>query len=693
MNGRNFFAELKRRNVYKVAVAYAVVAWLLIQAASILFPTYEAPAWVMKVFVAVVALGFPIALVISWAFEMTPEGMKRTENVPVSAKLPHWSKHKFITVFAILALFAAALFVWRLVGTARWSVRSNADGRRSAASLPEKSIAVLPFENLSSDKENAYFADGIQDEIVTKLATIGDLKVISRTSTAKYKSKPEDVKTVAEQLGVANVLEGSVQRAGDKVRVNVQLIDARADSHLWAKSYDGDAKDIFGVESEVSQQVADALRARLSPAEAKTIATAPTEDTEAHDLFLKGDFEYRLASSSRKAEQYDEATAWYERAIARDPKFALAISHLVICRLNRHWFVESLTDDQLAQIKRTAEHAIAVGPSVADAHVALGLYYYYGYREYEQALVEFERALQVQPNNALTLEYSGYVHRRLGQWQVCIAELTRALELDPRSADVAGNLGQTYGLMREWKQAERIARSAVSMDPHDIIGMRALLTTVINSTGDMTKAAPLLQSLPLDEKLITTSISGTVGSVTGERAYTFILQRDFAGALKVWEAPATNAIDERKRLAARTTIRLLSGDLAAAKTEAEQALPVLERRVQERPNELFSLRQLSWVLLAVGRNAEALQVAHRVADLLPPDHDALLGPATLAGLAEIQARTGAAADAIAILRRLLGSPAGESVSIARLKIDPVWDPIRNEPGFQQLLTMKEHVGP
>ena len=693
----SFFAELKRRNVYKVAVAYAIVGWLSIQIATQVFPFLEIPNWVVRLVIVAVAIGFPIALVIAWAFELTPEGLKRTEDVDAtSARVP--KKHAWIYVVVIGAVISVGLF---FVG--RYSARSTAATQQDASparieaatvsTIPQKSIAVLPFENLSDDKSAAYFADGIQDEILTKLASIADLKVISRTSTAKYKSKPEDLKTVSQQLGVATVLEGTVQKAADKVRVNVQLIDARADSHLWAKTYDRDIKDVFAVETEVAQEIADSLKAKLSPAEANTVAAAPTKDTAAYDLFLKGEFEYRLANSSLRPERYDQAASWYEQAIARDPGFAIAMAHLVICRLNRHWFVENLTDAQLAQIKDMAEHAITLAPDATDTHVALGLYYYFGYRQYEQALAEFAQALQLQPNNALALEYSGYVHRRLGQWQQCVAELNKALELDPRNASVAGNLGQTYTLMRQWTEGERVSRHALAIDPHDVIGMRALLVTLINSTGDVAKALQLLKSFPPDEKIITTSIAGTVVSVTGERAYTFALARDFEGASKVWDGPSTNEIDERARLVARATIRVLSGDMAAAQRDGEKAVDVIEKRVLERPNELISLRQLSWTYVALGRKADALRVAKDLSKLLPPERDALLGAANLGGLAEIEAHTGATADAVAILHRLLSIPAGETVSIARLKVDPVWDPIRNDPGFQRLLTDKELVGP
>lgn len=684
----SFFAELKRRNVYKVAVAYAVVGWLVIQVSSTVLPTFHAPEWVVQTLVVLVALGFPLALLIAWAFELTPQGLKRTEDVDLAVQGSRKS-HTWIYVVVAGALLSIGLF---FIGRYTAS-RTAEDGRHGGPSLPQKSIAVLPFENLSDDKGAAYFADGIQDEILTKLASIADLKVISRTSTAKYKSKPEDLKTVSQQLGVATVLEGSVQKAGDKVRVNVQLIDARADSHLWAKSYDRDIKDLFAVESEVAQEIADSLQAKLSPAEANTLATAPTKNTAAYDLFLKGEFEQRMANTSLRAESFDQAAAWYQQAIALDPNFALAYARLVECRMSRHWFIESFTEAELAEMKQMADHALVLAPDLAEANVALGVFYYYGHRQYDQALAEFQRAIQLQPNNAPAIEYSGYVHRRQGQWARCLEELSKALEIDPRSADVAGNLGQTYGLLRMWKDAERVARHAVSIDPYDVIGMRALLLAILNGKGDVNEAQRVLATFPSDNKIIIASIAGDVGSVTGERAYTFVLAHKSKDALKVWETIGGAPADERRQASARSAIRVVAGDLSDATADAEKAVRLLEERLRQRPNELVSLRQLSWSYLALNRSSDALKAAQQLVDVLPPEKDVLLGAANLAGLAEIEARSGAAAEAVKNLRRLLSIPAGESVTIARLKIDPVWDPIRNDPAFQQLLTLTEHVGP
>jgi len=561
-----------------------------------------------------------------------------------------------------------------------------------ASTIPAKSIAVLPFENLSDDKSAAYFADGIQDQILTKLASIADLKVISRTSTTKYKSKPEDLTTVSQQLGVANVLEGTVQKAGEKVRINVQLIDAHADNHLWAKSYDRDIQDIFGVESEVAQEVADSLKAKLSPAEANTVATAPTKDTAAYDLFLKGEYEERLAENSLKAESFDQAATWYRQAIARDPGFALAIARLVQSRMLRHWFVEQMSEAELAEIRQMTEQALTLAPNLAGARIALGQYYYYGYRDYEHASAEFGRAIQLQPNNSQALQFSGYAHRRQGQWKQCLAELKEALEQDPRDASLTANLASAYNWLRMWKDAGRTAREALSIDPHAVQGMTELLRSILDGSGDVNEAQRVLATFPAEEKILVRSNAGEIRYVTGDRAYVFISARNFQAAMKVWEAGEADAPDQRQRLSARVAIQVLAGDLKSAETPAQKATQLLEERLRDRPNEIASMMELSWCHLALKRDSNALRLARQAASLLPPEKDAILGNFILTGLAQIEARTGGATDAVAILRRQLADTVGH-VSIARLKIDPVWDPIRNDPGFQQLLTMKEHVGP
>jgi len=289
MNPKSFFAELKRRNVYKVAVAYAFIGWLIVQVATQVFPFLEIPNWVVRLVIVLIAIGFPIALVIAWAFEATPEGIKRTEVADAMPAEPGRRKHTWIYVVVVCGAISAALFFLGryTVGTSPTPQQSDA---ATVSSMPQKSIAVLPFDNLSEDKENAYFAEGVQDEILTRLAKVADLKVISRTSTQKYKSAPDNLREIARQLGVANILEGSVQKASDQVRVNVQLINAMNDAHLWADTYDRKVTDIFAAESDISKTIADTLQAKLTGSELQAMAKVPTANTEAYELYLKGRF-------------------------------------------------------------------------------------------------------------------------------------------------------------------------------------------------------------------------------------------------------------------------------------------------------------------------------------------------------------------------------------------------------------------
>ena len=586
---------------------------------------------------------------------------------------------------ALLAIAAwVAFFVFHRIST---------NGGTTLSSILEKSVAVLPFENLSDDKANAYFAEGIQDEILTKLAGIADLKVISRTSTAKYKSKPEDLKTVSQQLGVANVVEGTVQRAADKVRVNVQLIDARADSHLWAKSYDRDIKNVFAVESEVSQEIADALQAKLSPNEANTLATAPTRDAEAYDLFLKGEYEERDAESSLKPEPFDRAAVFYKQALTHDPNFGLAAARLADSRIYRHWFVTRFNETELAEVKKIADHALALDPNLAEAHVAVGNFYYYGKRQYDEALNEFRRALELRPNNAQALESIAFIHRRQGQWERVLPELAKCEERDPRNASLIANLGTSYLNLRMWREAKRAGLRALALDPHNVVGMRAVFISDLNGSNDINEAKRAWATFPPGTTLSNPSQVGNAATIVGDGTYLNIIARDFAAAFNAWENETADPDQNRSRLAARVAIHVLAGDAASAQGEIASARELVEARLRVRPDDIQALIQLSWIDLALKSDSEALRFAHEAAELLPIEKDAMGGPPVLAGLAEIQARAGEPDEAVKTLHRLLSIPAGVCTSLQRLKIDPVWDPIRNDPRFQQLLAGKEQIGP
>ena len=394
----SFFRELKRRNVYKVAVAYAVVGWLLVQIATQTFPFFDIPNWAIRLVILLVVIGFPIALIIAWAFELTPEGIARTESMPSGPKRRGW-----IYVAGIAGVLSIGIF---LLGryTVRISSVSSEIGLIGDAPLPVKSIAVLPFENRSEDKANAYFADGIQDEILTRLAKIADLKVISRTSTQRYKSSPENLPEIAKQLGVEHVLEGSVQKAGEQVRVTVQLIRGVTDSHVWAETYDRKLTDIFAVESEIAETIARSLQAKLTPREQQAVAAKPTENPAAYEAYLRG-----LALWNKLTvlpEDSEEMVRHFSRAVELDPKFAVGWSFLSVAHSFKYEEFDP-TPQRAAQAKEALERALVLQPDLGEAHFAEGMYRYKVLRDYEKALEAFQKARERSANKGLAVEFSG----------------------------------------------------------------------------------------------------------------------------------------------------------------------------------------------------------------------------------------------------------------------------------------------
>jgi TolB-like protein/Tfp pilus assembly protein PilF len=463
VNLRNFFAELKRRNVYKVAVAYAVVGWLVMQVCSTVVPALHLPDSVTTAVVVLTLLGFPIALVIAWAFEMTPEGMKRTEDVSPDAPIPQWSRRKFAALIAVIALLAAGLFVYQLVGTARWAVPSDRDdGRRSAASLPipEKSIAVLPFDNLSDDKSNSYFAEGVQDEILTRLAKVADLKVISRTSTQHFKSAPENLPEIARQLGVANILEGSVQRSGDQVRVNVQLIKARTDAHLWADIFDRKLTDIFAVESDIAKTIADTLQAKLTGSEQTAISKTPTANQQAYELYLKGRFFW----NKRTGPDLKKAAEFFQQAITADPNYAGAYAGLAQTQLLIPVFGIGKPPDFFPPATSAARRAIALDETSAEGHSALAMLLLFDFK-FAESEKEFHRAIEANPNYATAHHWFGNTLLvTLGRFDEGVKEGKRAVELDPLSLIINADLGSTLMIGRRYEDAIGQFKRTLALD-------------------------------------------------------------------------------------------------------------------------------------------------------------------------------------------------------------------------------------
>jgi TolB-like protein/Tfp pilus assembly protein PilF len=460
MNRGNFFAELKRRNVYKVAVAYAVVAWLLVQVATQVFPFLEIPNWVVRFVIALVAIGFPIALVIAWAFEATPEGIKRTEVADAMPTAPGYKKHIWIYVVVIGAAISVALFF-----LGRYTVGNNTTLRQNEAAavlLPEKSIAVLPFDNLSRDPDNAYFAEGVQDEILTRLAKVADLKVISRTSTQRFKSAPSDLREIAKQLGVAHVLEGSVQRANDQIRVNVQLINALTDAHLWAETFDRKLTDIFAVESEIAKTIADTLQTKLSGSEQRAIAARPTESTEAHQLYLKGRFFW----NKRTGNDLKKSIDYFQQAIAADPNYALAYAGVADAYVFLPGYTAGAPRDCYPKAMVAAKKALELDDTLAEAHTTLALAIWYYDFDFSQANREFQRAIELNPNYATGhQQYGNNTLSALDRFDEAIAEGKRAVELDPLSLVINADLGMNYYYARRYDEAIAQLRKTLEMDP------------------------------------------------------------------------------------------------------------------------------------------------------------------------------------------------------------------------------------
>jgi TolB-like protein/Flp pilus assembly protein TadD len=677
---KNFFAELKRRNVYKVAVAYAVVAWLLIQAASILFPTYEAPVWVMKVFVAAVLLGFPIALVIAWAFEMTPEGMKRTENVSPDEVIPQWSRRKFAALIITLALVAAGLLAFQFLRPRSTEVvrttTSPPTTSPTAPPIPEKSIAVLPFENLSDDKSNAYFADGIQDEILTRLSKIAALRVISRTSTQKYKSAPDNLREVGKQLGVANLLEGSVQKIGNAAHINVQLIRVATDEHLWAESYNRKLDDIFAVEGEVATAIADQLNAKLTGSEKESLTIKPTSNPQAYDAYLRG-----LAFQGRVDELHlniRKSIDAFEEAARLDPQFALAWAQLV-----REDGLAYSNFDAIPQRREAArqalENAVRLAPNLAETQLADGTYQYFFERNYEAAKNRFLAVRQQFPNNALAAEYLGAVSRRQGQWDQSHQFYQEAIELDPRNVFLLGDAFLTDVGMRDIASARKLLERARNLSPQNAT-IIAMLALTYQMTGDLPQAQALLDGVP--------SADGGDWYVQtlGTNA---IFLRKYEPALTKLKAQLSKPQSLEGFLSfflvTFADVEKNAGQTEAAARTYEQARSTLETQLRQQADNAGLVSALAWTEACLGHKDKALDLARRAIALDPASKNAYTGPEREDTLARIEAHFGDKDNAIAALQHLLTIPYGPPpVTPALLRIDPDWDNLRGDPRFEKL---------
>jgi TolB-like protein len=483
MNFGNFFAELKRRNVYKVAVAYIVVAWLGLQAASILLPTFEAPSWVMKALVVIIALGFVFAVIISWAFEMTPEGMKRTADISADAvrSFPYWSRRKFAAFIISVAMIAAGLFAYQFFRAPRLT---------TAFGATNKSIAVLPLLNESGDPKDEYFSDGLSEELIAALAQIRELKVIGRSSSFRFKERKEESKTIGEKLGVATLLEGTVRKQGDRVRIVAELINAADGIELWTRTFDRELKDIFAVQQEIAAAVASSLKTTLLGAEQGSSANPATKSTEAHNAYLQGHYYFQR----RNLEDFRKAVGHYDEAIRLDPDYALAYAE----RSEAWTLIGDLTGEGKTawpKARSDAEKAVSIAPALAEAHAALGWVRFFTEWKFAEGLSELKRAKELSPANPTANDLLARVIVYLGRLDDAEKQGRQAVELDPLASAPKNNLARILWYEGKLDEADAVARKSAELQPNSASSRRWQVLVAIRR-GDNETALHEAQSEP-----------------------------------------------------------------------------------------------------------------------------------------------------------------------------------------------------
>ncbi len=682
MNAKNILAELKRRNVYRAAVAYGVVAWFLTQLTTQVFPFFEIPNSAVRFVVIALAIGFPIAMLLSWLYELTPQGIVRTEDLdPVQARSVQRASGRILDfiIIGVLLLVIAMMIVGR-----------RPFYRQTGESISQKSVAVLPFENLSEEKANAYFADGIQDEILTRLSKIADLKVISRTSTQHYKSAPENLPEIAKQLGVAHILEGRVQKSGDAVRVNVQLIKAADDSHIWADTFDRKMTDIFSVESEVAKAIADQLQAKLTGQEEQVIAAKPTDNPEAYDAYLRG-LAYILKPAGSPAYILG-AQKYLREAVRLDSKFALAWA--LLSNVDSYGYISTNLQPTVAlreEARQAAETALTLQPNLGEAVWAKGFYHYACLKDYDTAVRYFEQARPLLPNSSRIPESLAYLERRRGQWGQSENYFNEAERLDPRNVRLLTQHALSYIWHRRFPEAQRKLDQILNITPDDVDTL-VLKAAIAQAEGDLPRGAALLAPLHAnadDSAVLETQVYQAIlerrPAQIIPRLKEILAKPDpalgyFNGELRFWLGWAQE----------------VAGDHAAAQESWRQARSELESFLKEQPENQFLIGYLALTNMGLGDKTAAFAFVEKAMAVVPIEKDAVFGPGAIEVLARVAPQMGEPDRAIAALQKLLSIPSSSALvtgnltlTPALLRLDPMFDPLRNDPRFQKLCEEKQ----
>ena len=658
-----FFEEVKRRKVYRVAVGYVIAAGAIIQLASASFPAWDLPNWALRVVIVLLLIGFPVALIFAWAFDITAQGIRVTPDA--AAAKTHRRRNVIMLVATGVIISAAAGFFLL---------------PRVAAHKVDKSIAVLPFQNLSDEKENAYFADGIQDDILTNLSKIRELKVISRTSVMQYRGNAPNIRDIGKALGVSTVLEGSVRRSGNRVRVNVQLIDAATDEHVWANDYDRDLTDVFAIQSDLAHEIANALQAKLSDTEKALIERKPTGNGEAYLAFVQA---HDLQNAFEDFGKLKQSEQLYARAVELDPKFALALARY--SQLESWIFhIFDPTRERRQKARALAEQALQLQPDLPEAHLAMGFSYYYGDNNYDAAQKEFEIARRGLPNDSEVYSAIAAIQRRQGKWAESTANFEKAVSLNPKDNLPLQNLATNYQNLRNFDAANKTVDSGLALDPTAFGLLEFKSKLAIFEKGDFSvaeKAFAAVKSMPMtnEQKLKTASA----------RADVFVLERKYQEALREAESLPDDllALIHPEALCYKYFLigfaRKALQDEAGARAAFLKTKDLLEAQLKESPDAEEMHVQLAKVVAHLGDKDGALAQARRATELRPESKDALGGAEIAAGVAEVHAIVGDNDRAIEILDGLLSRPS--AVTVQGLKLNPIWDPLRNNPRFQALI--------
>jgi TolB-like protein/Tfp pilus assembly protein PilF len=673
VNFKSFFAELKRRNVYKVAVAYVVAGWALAQGLAQVLPVFSVPTWVIQLLVALIVMGLPVALGLAWAFELTPEGLKRTDEVDEATVAAH-KKRAWIYVVIAGALASIGLFS---LGRYTAAPTQNAAGDTSV-----KSIAVLPFENLSDDKQNTYFADGVQDQILTNLGRVSDLKVISHTTVRQYKTGlPRNLREIGKQLGVTHVLEGSVQRVGDRLRIAAQLIDARTDSQIWAETYDRTAADLFAIQSELAESIVAQLQAKLSPEQKAWIEERPTQDLVAFELYLRAKQivdSYLIADDVRAA--LLSALQSLDQAIKRDPDFVSAYCYIARANDLLYFFDLDPTPDRILLAEAAVKAALRIRPDSAEAHFAMADFLFRCHRDYDGALKELAIASPGLPNDTAFFILSGYINRRRNNWAQAEQDFSTAVALDPRNPNAYNLLADTYNLQRKHLLAAQVYDRVLAAGERTPIVFYRRDSAIFNRTANSTELRDVLAKNPNMD---------VGGGQTPYRVMFALIDGNFAEAERVLAASPREDFQDidysfyYPKAWFEAMIARAKGDSPGAIAAFSNARKILEQRLAIKPEDARTIAVLAQVDAGLGHKELAIQEAKHAVDLMPVSKDIYDGALVLEGLAQVYTWTNERDPAIELLQKLVTMPG--YTNYARLKLLPMWNPLRGDPRFEKIV--------